>query len=67
MIDFLGENLDYVIVCLEAVFKRGDVLAPVLRVGRLRDEAFGRFWLKFSGEWNLFCSVLVVCKDLSVL
>jgi len=46
-------------VCLEAVFKRGEVLAPVLSAKRkrLRDEAFGRFWLEFSGE---FCFCLFV-------
>ncbi|KAL2220081.1 S-adenosyl-L-methionine-dependent methyltransferase [Thermoascus aurantiacus ATCC 26904] len=42
----------YVVVCLEAVFKRGEVLAPVLSAKRkrLRDEAFGRFWLEFSAQ-----------------
>ncbi|KAB8262389.1 S-adenosyl-L-methionine-dependent methyltransferase [Aspergillus pseudonomiae] len=35
-------------VNLEAVFKRGQILAPLLQSGRLRDEAFGRFWVSFS-------------------
>ncbi|KAE8349918.1 S-adenosyl-L-methionine-dependent methyltransferase [Aspergillus coremiiformis] len=35
----------YVRVNLEAVFKRGQILAPLLQSARLRDEAFGRFWV----------------------
>ncbi|KAB8272638.1 S-adenosyl-L-methionine-dependent methyltransferase [Aspergillus minisclerotigenes] len=38
----------HVKVNLEAVFKRGQILAPLLQPGRLRDEAFGRFWVSFS-------------------
>ncbi|PLN79806.1 S-adenosyl-L-methionine-dependent methyltransferase [Aspergillus taichungensis] len=38
----------YVRVNLEAVFKKGQLLAPILQTGRLRDEAFGRFWIAFS-------------------
>ncbi|THC94032.1 hypothetical protein EYZ11_006474 [Aspergillus tanneri] len=38
----------YVKVNLEAVFKRGQVLAPLLQASRLRDEAFGKFWVQFS-------------------
>ncbi|KAE8359308.1 S-adenosyl-L-methionine-dependent methyltransferase [Aspergillus caelatus] len=38
----------HVKVNLEAVFKRGQILAPLLQSGRLRDEAFGRFWVSFS-------------------
>ncbi|KAL1967716.1 hypothetical protein VTN77DRAFT_2973 [Rasamsonia byssochlamydoides] len=42
----------YVIVCLEAVFKRGQPLAPLLRSREIRDEAFGRFWVNFSVRGN---------------
>ncbi|RLL93738.1 hypothetical protein CFD26_100038, partial [Aspergillus turcosus] len=38
----------YTKVCLEAVFHRGQVLAPLLQTSKLRDEAFGRFWVDFS-------------------
>ncbi|PKY06192.1 S-adenosyl-L-methionine-dependent methyltransferase [Aspergillus campestris IBT 28561] len=38
----------YARVNLEAVFKKGQLLAPILQTGRLRDEAFGRFWIAFS-------------------
>ncbi|KAE8373596.1 S-adenosyl-L-methionine-dependent methyltransferase [Aspergillus bertholletiae] len=38
----------YVKVNLEVVFQRGQILAPILQSGRLRDEAFGRFWVAFS-------------------
>ncbi|CAL5871945.1 uncharacterized protein PFLUO_LOCUS6202 [Penicillium psychrofluorescens] len=38
----------YFRVCTEAVFQKGQVLAPLLQTGRLRDEAFGRFWIEFS-------------------
>ncbi|KAA8641812.1 class I SAM-dependent methyltransferase [Aspergillus tanneri] len=40
----------YVKVNLEAVFKRGQVLAPLLQASRLRDEAFGKFWVQFSSN-----------------
>ncbi|KAJ5104815.1 hypothetical protein NUU61_002162 [Penicillium alfredii] len=39
----------YFRVCAEAVFQKGQILAPVLQTGRLRDEAFGRFWVEFTG------------------
>jgi hypothetical protein len=39
---------DYPRVYFEAVFQRGEVLAPVLQTSKLRDEAFGRFWVDFS-------------------
>ncbi|KAF7587502.1 hypothetical protein BBP40_007175, partial [Aspergillus hancockii] len=35
-------------VNLEAIFQRGQILAPILQSKHLRDEAFGRFWLAFS-------------------
>ncbi|GFF70768.1 anucleate primary sterigmata protein A [Aspergillus udagawae] len=38
----------YTKVCFEAVFHRGEVLAPLLQISKLRDEAFGRFWVDFS-------------------
>ncbi|RHZ46249.1 putative nuclear migration protein (ApsA) [Aspergillus thermomutatus] len=40
-------------VCFDAVFRRGEVLAPLLQTSKLRDEAFGRFWVDFS------CTVLL--------
>jgi hypothetical protein len=39
---------DYIKVDFEAVFKRGQILAPYLQARKLRDEAFGRFWVAFS-------------------
>ncbi|PYH82447.1 phospholipid methyltransferase [Aspergillus uvarum CBS 121591] len=39
----------YLIVCLEAILE-GRILAPLLETQRLRDEAFGRFWVAFSGQ-----------------
>ncbi|KAJ5573525.1 uncharacterized protein N7459_007952 [Penicillium hispanicum] len=38
----------YIRVCAEAVFQKGQVLAPIFQTSRLRDEAFGRFWIEFS-------------------
>ncbi|CAI7645314.1 unnamed protein product [Penicillium pancosmium] len=38
----------YIRVCAEAVFKKGEIFAPILQIHRLRDEAFGRFWVEFS-------------------
>ncbi|KAJ5089179.1 S-adenosyl-L-methionine-dependent methyltransferase [Penicillium argentinense] len=38
----------YIRVCVEAVFQKGEILAPILATRRLRDEAFGRFWVEFS-------------------
>ncbi|CAG8899644.1 unnamed protein product [Penicillium egyptiacum] len=38
----------YIRVCAEAVFKNGQLLAPFTQTRRLRDEAFGRFWIEFS-------------------
>ncbi|EAW12853.1 class I SAM-dependent methyltransferase [Aspergillus clavatus NRRL 1] len=40
----------YARVCLEAVFRRGELLAPLLQTTKLRDEAFGRFWVDFSSN-----------------
>ncbi|KAJ5716468.1 hypothetical protein N7493_008379 [Penicillium malachiteum] len=34
----------------EAIFT-GNILAPIFQFSRLRDEAFGRFWVEFSGEF----------------
>ncbi|PGH07519.1 hypothetical protein AJ79_06254 [Helicocarpus griseus UAMH5409] len=31
------------------MFRRGELLAPLLRMQQVRDEAFSRFWIKFSG------------------
>ncbi|KAF9894086.1 hypothetical protein FE257_009059 [Aspergillus nanangensis] len=38
---YVRENVD-------AVFRRGQVLAPLLQTTKLRDEAFGKFWVAFS-------------------
>ncbi|RAL13916.1 class I SAM-dependent methyltransferase [Aspergillus homomorphus CBS 101889] len=38
----------YLHVSFEAVFHEGRILAPLLDTQRLRDEAFGRFWVAFS-------------------
>ncbi|KAJ5786347.1 uncharacterized protein N7503_011559 [Penicillium pulvis] len=38
----------YLRVCKEAVFTRGQVFAPIFQTTRLRDEAFGKFWVEFS-------------------
>ncbi|KAJ5223461.1 hypothetical protein N7468_008003 [Penicillium chermesinum] len=38
----------YYRVCSEAVFQKGQVLAPIFQTSKLRDEAFGRFWIEFS-------------------
>ncbi|KAH8433248.1 class I SAM-dependent methyltransferase [Aspergillus melleus] len=40
----------YVKTSLAAVFQRGQILAPLLETRRLRDEAFGKFWIKFSSN-----------------
>ncbi|KAK2745731.1 hypothetical protein FQN55_006051 [Onygenales sp. PD_40] len=39
----------YIAVLLETVFRRGQILAPILRGQQIRDEAFSNFWIKFSG------------------
>ncbi|PYH94394.1 phospholipid methyltransferase [Aspergillus ellipticus CBS 707.79] len=39
---------NYIKVNIETVFLKGQILAPLLQSGRLRDEAFSRFWIKFS-------------------
>lgn len=39
-------------VCGEAVFKNGQVLAPIFRTKELRDKAFGRFWVEFTSEYS---------------
>ncbi|OQD74419.1 hypothetical protein PENDEC_c011G07067 [Penicillium decumbens] len=38
----------YIHVCSEAVFKNGQVLAPIFRTRELRDKSFGRFWIEFT-------------------
>ncbi|KAJ5451126.1 hypothetical protein N7491_000308 [Penicillium cf. griseofulvum] len=38
----------YFRVCAEAVFKHGQLFAPITQTQRLRDEAFGRFWIDFT-------------------
>ncbi|PYH40329.1 class I SAM-dependent methyltransferase [Aspergillus saccharolyticus JOP 1030-1] len=38
----------YLHVCIEAIVRDGHILAPILDTQRLRNEAFGRFWLAFS-------------------
>ncbi|TQB71156.1 hypothetical protein MPDQ_007746 [Monascus purpureus] len=38
----------YVVTCYETVFKRGQILAPILQSSRVRDDAFGRFWTEFT-------------------
>ncbi|KAJ5182597.1 hypothetical protein N7492_000213 [Penicillium capsulatum] len=37
----------YIRVCAEAIL-RGQISAPIFQIGRLRDEAFGRFWVEFT-------------------
>ncbi|KAL1956782.1 hypothetical protein VTO42DRAFT_6836 [Malbranchea cinnamomea] len=39
----------FIIVVLEKMLLRGEVLAPILRLSQIRDESFSRFWIKFSG------------------
>ncbi|KAJ5562636.1 hypothetical protein N7461_001397 [Penicillium sp. DV-2018c] len=38
----------YIRVCSEAVFQKGQLFAPITQTRRLRDEAFGRFWIEFT-------------------
>ncbi|KAG0156017.1 hypothetical protein PDIDSM_3193 [Penicillium digitatum] len=38
----------YIRICAEAVFKNGQLFAPITQTRRLRDEAFGRFWIEFT-------------------
>ncbi|KAK2739456.1 hypothetical protein FQN57_006585 [Myotisia sp. PD_48] len=38
----------FITVLFEAVFLRGELLAPILRLQKLKDEAFSRFWIRFS-------------------
>ncbi|CAK41588.1 uncharacterized protein An13g01890 [Aspergillus niger] len=40
----------YVKVNLETVFCKGQIFAPLLHQSRLRDEAFGKFWVAFSNQ-----------------
>ncbi|KAI9036502.1 class I SAM-dependent methyltransferase [Aspergillus affinis] len=40
----------YAKTSLAAVFQRGQILAPLLETRRLRDEAFGKFWVEFSSN-----------------
>ena len=46
-------TIAYINVCLEATFLGGDPLAFLLRTEELRDEAFGRFWVGFSGMYHV--------------
>ncbi|KAI9929872.1 hypothetical protein ASPWEDRAFT_35088 [Aspergillus wentii DTO 134E9] len=41
---------NYVRVSFEAVFQRGQVLAPLFKTDKLRDESFARFWVKFTSN-----------------
>ena len=43
----------YARVTLEAIL-RGQILAPVLQIERLRSEAFARFWISFTGMLSLY-------------
>lgn len=45
--------IDYAIVVSETVFRRGQILAPILRSAQVRDEAFGRFWIEFAGPQDV--------------
>lgn len=45
---YLTHRVDYVKVNLETVFCKGQIFAPLLHQSRLRDEAFGKFWVAFS-------------------
>ncbi|KAJ5637195.1 hypothetical protein N7490_007074 [Penicillium lividum] len=38
----------YLRVCKEAVFTKGQVFAPIFQTTKLRDEAFGKFWVEFT-------------------
>ncbi|CAI7646412.1 unnamed protein product [Penicillium glandicola] len=38
----------YIRVCAEAVFKNRQFFAPITQTQKLRDEAFGRFWIEFT-------------------
>ncbi|KAJ5777013.1 hypothetical protein N7520_000259 [Penicillium odoratum] len=38
----------YLRVCKEAVFTKGQVFAPIFQSTKLRDEAFGKFWVEFT-------------------
>ncbi|KAI7969482.1 hypothetical protein EIK77_005112 [Talaromyces pinophilus] len=44
---------DYAIVVSETIFRRGQLLAPILRSSQVRDEAFGRFWIEFAGPQDV--------------
>ncbi|PGG98215.1 hypothetical protein GX51_06935 [Blastomyces parvus] len=41
--------VEFTLVLLETVFLKGQVLAPIFRLRQVRDEAFSRFWINFSG------------------
>lgn len=43
-------STDYWTVCYETIFKRGQLLAPILQSSRIRDEAFGRFWVAITAN-----------------
>ncbi|KMP03217.1 hypothetical protein CISG_09446 [Coccidioides immitis RMSCC 3703] len=45
----LGSAWNFTVVFLDTVFRRGELLAPVLRMSQIRAEGFSRFWIKFSG------------------
>lgn len=44
---------DYAIVVTETIFRRGQILAPIVRSSQVRDEAFGRFWIEFAGPQDV--------------
>ncbi|PGH05260.1 hypothetical protein AJ80_08368 [Polytolypa hystricis UAMH7299] len=46
---YASASYHFISVLLETVFKRGELLAPFLRMSKIRDEAFSKFWIKFSG------------------
>ncbi|KAJ5272580.1 hypothetical protein N7478_007705 [Penicillium angulare] len=47
--DYLGFATDYLRVCKEAVIN-GEIFAPIFQISKLRDVAFGRFWVEFSSN-----------------
>ncbi|EEP79403.1 predicted protein [Uncinocarpus reesii 1704] len=47
-----GSAWSFAVVLLDTLFRRGELLAPVLRMSQIRSEAFSRFWIKFSGARN---------------
>ncbi|KAI1952969.1 hypothetical protein LOZ57_001053 [Ophidiomyces ophidiicola] len=39
----------FAVVFFDTVFRRGEILAPILRMSQIRSEAFAKFWIEFSG------------------